>query len=107
MKKERDAALAEIETKQSDNWIAFFSWIETMSKSMASNIYNTLRNQLNQMLEAGKISIEEYVRATQQLDQQYRDKLNERGRFQTYQNQGINGLIDNYQNCLLYTSRCV
>lgn len=94
---ERDAALAEIETKQSDNWIAFFSWIETMSKSMASNIYNTLRNQLNQMLEAGKISIEEYVRATQQLDQQYRDKLNERGRFQTYQNQGINGLIDNYQ----------
>lgn len=97
LKKERDAALAEIETKQSDNWIAFFSWIETMSKSMASNIYNTLRNQLNQMLEAGKISIEEYVRATQQLDQQYRDKLNERGRFQTYQNQGINGLIDNYQ----------
>ena len=97
LKKERDAALAEIETKQSDNWIAFFSWIETMSKSMASNIYNTLRNQLNQMLDAGKISIEEYVRATQQLDQQYRDKLNERGRFQTYQNQGINGLIDNYQ----------
>ena len=97
LKKERDAALAEIETKQSDNWIAFFSWIETMSKSMASNIYNTLRNQLNQILEAGKISIEEYVRATQQLDQQYRDKLNERGRFQTYQNQGINGLIDNYQ----------
>lgn len=97
LKKERDAALAEIETKQSDNWIAFFSWIETMSKNMASNIYNTLRNQLNQMLEAGKISIEEYVRATQQLDQQYRDKLNERGRFQTYQNQGINGLIDNYQ----------
>ena len=97
LKKERDAALAEIETKQSDNWIAFFSWIETMSKSMASNIYNTLRNQLNQMLDAGKISIEEYVRATQQLDQQYRDKLNERGRFQTYQNHGINGLIDNYQ----------
>jgi len=97
LKKERDAALAEIETKQSDDWIAFFSWIETMSKSMASNIYNTLRNQLNQMLDAGKISIEEYVRATQQLDQQYRDKLNERGRFQTYQNQGINGLIDNYQ----------
>lgn len=51
-----------------------------------------MRNQLNQMLEAGKISIEEYVRATQQLDQQYRDKLNERGRFQTYQNQGINGI---------------
>lgn len=97
LKKERDAALAEIETKQSDDWIAFFSWVETMSKSMASNIYNTLRNQLNQMLDAGKISIEEYVRATQQLDQQYRDKLNERGRFQTYQNQGINGLIDNYQ----------
>ena len=64
---------------------------------MASNIYNTLREQLNQMLQTGKISIENYIQATQKLDQQYREKLNERSRFQTLQDSGINGLIDKYQ----------
>lgn len=97
LKKEREAAIAQIKTKESQDWIAFFSWIETMSKNMASNIYNTLRKQLNQMLQTGKISIENYIQATQKLDQQYREKLNERSRFQTLQDSGINGLIDKYQ----------
>ena len=97
LKKEREAAIAQIKTKESQDWIAFFSWIETMSKNMASNIYNTLREQLNQMLQTGKISIENYIQATQKLDQQYREKLNERSRFQTLQDSGINGLIDKYQ----------
>jgi DNA repair exonuclease SbcCD ATPase subunit len=97
LKKEREAAIAQIKTKESQDWIAFFSWIETMSKNMASNIYNTLRKQLNQMLQTGKISIENYIQATQKLDQQYREKLNERSRLQTLQDSGINGLIDKYQ----------
>lgn len=97
LKKEREAAIAQIKTKESQDWIAFFSWIETMSKNMASNIYNTLREQLNQMLQTGKISIANYIQATQKLDQQYREKLNERSRFQTLQDSGINGLIDKYQ----------
>lgn len=97
LKKEREAAIAQIKTKESQDWIAFFSWIETMSKNMASNIYTTLRKQLNQMLQTGKISIENYIQATQKLDQQYREKLNERSRFQTLQDSGINGLIDKYQ----------
>lgn len=106
---EIDAAIAEARKQQqesiaqfeldnlydSSQWVNFFDNIKSLSKNTATELYQILHEQLQALLDANKISIDDYVRVQSELSEQLRSKLSDTGYFGSYQSGGIDSLLGN------------
>lgn len=104
---EIDAAIAEAKRQLQDSvaqleldnlydssqWVNFFDNIESLSKNTATELYQILHEQLQALLDANKISIDDYVRVLTEMSEQLRSKLSNTGYFGSYQSGGIDSLL--------------
>lgn len=83
--------------KLSDDYIRYFSAINTMSSETAATVRNELRNAMFKAFQDGAISADELKKELRAIDQQFK-KLEESSRlFATYLTGGIDGAISKIQ----------
>lgn len=83
--------------KLSDDYIRYFSAINTMSSSTAATVRNELRNAMFKAFQDGAISADELKKELRAIDQQFK-KLQESSRlFATYLTGGIEGALNKIQ----------
>ena len=83
--------------KLSDDYIRYFSAINTMSSETAATVRNELRNAMFKAFQDGAISADELKKELRAIDQQFK-KLQESSRFfATYLTGGIEGALNKIQ----------
>ena len=83
--------------KLSDDYIRYFSAINTMSSDTAATVRNELRNAMFKAFQDGAISADELKKELRAIDQQFK-KLEESSRlFATYLTGGIDGALSKIQ----------
>lgn len=83
--------------KLSDDYIRYFSAINTMSSETAATVRNELRNAMFKAFQDGAISADELKKELRAIDQQFK-KLQESSRlFATYLTGGIDGALNKIQ----------
>lgn len=83
--------------KLSDDYIRYFSAINTMSSETAATVRNELRNAMFKAFQDGAISADELKKELRAIDQQFK-KLQESSRlFATYLTGGIDGALSKIQ----------
>lgn len=97
-RKQQQESIAQFELDNlydSSQWVNFFDNIKSLSKNTATELYQILHEQLQALLDANKISIDDYVRVQSELSEQLRSKLSDTGYFGSYQSGGIDSLLGN------------
>ena len=83
--------------KLSDDYIRYFSAINTMSSETAATVRNELRNAMFKAFQDGAISADELKKELRAIDQQFK-KLQESSRlFATYLTGGVEGALNKIQ----------
>lgn len=97
-RKQQQESIAQLELDNlydSSQWVNFFDNIKSLSKNTATELYQILHEQLQALLDANKISIDDYVRVQSEMSEQLRSKLSDTGYFGSYQSGGIDSLLGN------------
>ncbi len=91
--KERDLDnLEQDEFRKSEEYLKFFSAIYSLTEQEAVNIGEKIRKNLDEALQNGKISAQEYYEAIEKIDEQMEKIQNDRGSFMAFMNGGFSGL---------------
>jgi len=96
-KKKALNALEQSQLEKSDEYLRFFSALYSMTADEAKNIGEQIRKNLDEALQKGTISAQEYYETIEKIDEQLEKASANQGAFMAFMQGGLSGLSDYYQ----------